>query len=406
MEDKTIIFQNVSKKYRLGQMGYRSLREDFANIFKRRNNDSSDFYALRDVSFEVKGGEAVGIIGPNGAGKSTILKLLAGVTKPSSGTIAANGKIGALIELSAGFHPELTGRENIYLYGSIIGMKKSYIEKRYTEIVDFSGLEKFIDTPIKRYSSGMFARLGFSVSAHLDPDILLVDEVLSVGDYTFQDKCINKMKEYRDLHKTIIYVSHNLDSVRKLCSRAILIKDGQIGFDGDTEEAIREYYEVMSERQKKEKHTKVFTVIEAQLTNNDGEEVRTFNAGEKAIFKFKILCHTEVQGTLFAMFIRRLDGLIVYDTSSDLLTGNYYYFKGGEKISVKFEFTINLLKGVYNLGYHTMGAVERGGPEFLEYKNSVFTFIVNEKTSQQGIADLRATCIIQMDSIFNNILER
>jgi len=154
MKDKTIIIQNVFKQYRLGQTGYRSLREDIAHIFKKHKTNSSHFYALNDVSFEITSGEAVGIIGSNGAGKSTILKLLAGVTKPSSGTVTVKGKIGALIELTAGFHPELTGRENIYLYGSIIGMKRSYIEKRFAEIVDFSGLEKFLDTPIKRYSSG------------------------------------------------------------------------------------------------------------------------------------------------------------------------------------------------------------------------------------------------------------
>ncbi|HDK41048.1 MAG TPA: ABC transporter ATP-binding protein, partial [Nitrospirae bacterium] len=204
MSDVTIKLENVSKRYRLGQSGYSSLREDIVNIFRKRGSGPGPFWALRDVSFEVKKGEAVGIIGYNGAGKSTILKLLANVTEPSSGSVLTNGKIGALIELSAGFHPELTGRENIYLYGSIIGMKRSYIKQRYSEILEFSGLKKFIDTPIKRYSSGMLARLGFSVSSHLDPDILLVDEVLSVGDYMFQNKCLKKMMEFRDTDRTIV----------------------------------------------------------------------------------------------------------------------------------------------------------------------------------------------------------
>jgi ABC-type polysaccharide/polyol phosphate transport system ATPase subunit len=396
MSDLAIKLDEVSKKYKLGHTGYRSLREDIVNFFRRRNSNSQEFYALRDVSFEIKKGEAVGIIGPNGAGKSTILKLLAGVTKPSSGTVMAEGKIGALIELSAGFHPELTGRENIYLYGSILGMKKSYIDQRYEEIVEFSGLDKFIDTPIKRYSSGMYARLGFSVSAHLDPDILLVDEVLSVGDYQFQDKCINKMKGYRDSNKTIVYVSHNLDSIRKLCSRAIFLKEGEVGYDGETEEAIRIYYEIISEKQKKEKHTKTFTVIEVKLTDSSGQEVQTFESGKMAVFELKVACNAKVQNASFSMFIRHSDGLVVYDTSSDLLTGKYFACEASQIILVRFEFIVNLLKGIYNLGYNIVGSIDDAPLEFLEYKNNALVFSVKEMNSQQGIADLRAVCDIKL----------
>lgn len=396
MEHKTIILQNVSKRYRLGQTGYRSLREDIAGIFKRRDSNSSQFYALKDVSFEVGSGEAVGVIGLNGAGKSTLLKLLAGVTEPSSGTVTVSGKIGALIELTAGFHPELTGRENIYLYGSIIGMKRSYIEERFAEIIDFSDLGKFIDTPIKRYSSGMLARLGFSVSAHLDSDILLVDEVLSVGDYSFQGKCIKKMKEYRDTKKTILYVSHNLDSIRKLCARTILLKDGQIGHDGGTEECIRMYYEAMSEYQKKGNHSKAFTVLNTRLTSESGKEVRKFDAGEKAVLELKVLCNAEVKSVVFSMFVRHSDGVVVYDTSSDLLTGECVSAETDQMISIRFNFVINLLRGVYSLGFNIRGSLDGGVAEFLEHKNNVFTFTVEENTSQQGIADLRATCEIKL----------
>ncbi|MBI3596525.1 MAG: ABC transporter ATP-binding protein [Nitrospirae bacterium] len=396
MSDLAIKMEKVSKQYRLGQTGYRSLREDIVNIFMRRNAHSECFYALRDVSFELKRGEAVGIIGPNGAGKSTILKLLAGATKSSSGTVMTKGKIGAMIELSAGFHPELTGRENIYLYGAIIGMKKSDIDRKYDEIIEFSGLEKFIDTPIKRYSSGMYARLGFSVSAHLDPDILLVDEVLSVGDYIFQDKCISKMKDFRDSNKTIIYVSHNLDSVRKLCGRAILLKEGRVAYDGAIEEAIRMYYEVMSEKQKGEKLARSFRFIELRLTNSSGQEVKTFEAGEKAVFELKIACNAKVESAFISMFIRYSDGLVVYDTSSDLLTGKYIICEAGQTILVKFEFIVNLLKGIYSLGCNIARSMDGGPVEFLEYMNNAFVFSVKETTSRQGIADLRAACDIQL----------
>ncbi len=394
MDDLSIKLEKISKQYRLGQIDYHSLREDIVNIFRKRSSNSQYLWALKDVSFELKRGEVVGIIGPNGAGKSTILKLLSGVTKPTSGIITTKGNIGALIELSAGFHPELTGRENIYLYGSIIGMKKSYIDKRYEEIVEFSGLNKFINTPVKRYSSGMYARLGFSVSAHLDPDILLVDEVLSVGDYTFQDKCIKKMRDFRDSNKTIIYVSHNLDSVRKLCGRTILLNEGRVVYDGEPEDAIRMYYQTMSEGQKKQRCTAAFKTISLRLTDCSGRETQTFESGEKAVFELKAVCNAKVQNAIFSMFIKYSDGTIVYDTSSNLLIGKYFFCEPEQLVSVKFEFTINLLKGIYNLGYNIWGSSNGSQPDFLEYKDNTLIFSVKEMFSQQGIADLRATCKI------------
>lgn len=397
MSDLAIKLEKVSKKYKLGQTGYRSLREDIVNFFKRRNSNSQHFYALRDVSFEIKKGEAVGIIGPNGAGKSTILKLLAGVTKPSSGTVLAEGKIGALIELSAGFHPELTGRENIYLYGSILGMKKSYIDQRYEEIVEFSGLDKFIDTPIKRYSSGMFARLGFSVSAHLDPDILLVDEVLSVGDYQFQDKCINKMKGYRDSNKTIVYVSHNSDSIRKLCSRAIFLKEGQIAYDGDVEQAISEYYIHFSESQKgKHASIKAIDLIEKKIIDSSGKAVTIINSGEKVRFELTLKTKTDLKDVYFAIGIRHSSGMVVFDTSSDILSGTKYNFVSNQKLIFKYDFTINLLKGTYTLACNIHGSQNNAPPGYIFYENNIFAFAVKDNISHQGVANLNAKFFIDL----------
>ncbi len=241
-----IKLEKVSKKYFLGQRGYRSLREDISRFFLRKKENKNIKWALKDVSFELKEGEVLGIIGPNGAGKSTILKILASVTVPTKGEVITRGKVGSLIELSAGFHQELTGRENIYLYSSIKGMSKKEVNRKFDDIVNFSELWEFIDTPIKRYSSGMLARLAFSVSIYTNPDILLIDEVLAVGDISFQRKCLEAMEKLKESDKTIIFVSHNLSAVRRLCQRVIWLHEGEVKEDGAADEVIDKYVAYMS----------------------------------------------------------------------------------------------------------------------------------------------------------------
>ena len=239
--------ENVCKRYRKGQIGYRTLREDLAGLSKRLAHlgkgaqPRNVIWALQDVSFEVQAGEKLGIIGPNGSGKTTLLRLLAGITKPTEGTIQIKGRLGVLIELMAGFHPELTGRENIYLNGAIMGMSRADIRRRFDEIVEFAGIEEFIDTPIKRYSSGMHVRLGFAVAAHLGPDILLVDEVLAVGDAEFQKRCLGKMDQVASEGRTVLFVSHNMESIRTLCSRALRMNAGRVLTDGPSDQVIRAY---------------------------------------------------------------------------------------------------------------------------------------------------------------------
>jgi lipopolysaccharide transport system ATP-binding protein len=242
--------ENVSKRYRKGQTGYHTLREDLYNLtgslFHLRKKrleyiDEKHIWALSDVSFQIEQGERVGIIGRNGSGKTTMLRLLAGITRPTHGKIAVKGRLGVLIELMAGFNPELTGRQNIYLNGSIMGMTRKEIRRKFDEIVDFAELEDFIDTPIKRYSSGMHVRLGFAVAAHLDPEILLVDEVLAVGDAQFQKKCLGKMSDVATDGRTVLFVSHNLASIVNLCSRAILLVGGRKWGDGPSSDIIGEY---------------------------------------------------------------------------------------------------------------------------------------------------------------------
>ena len=270
MSEVVISVENLSKSYRLGAIGGGTLRADFSRWLAKmrgkedpnskiggvrnqksevrsqtsdlRSPTSDLFWALRDVSFEVKQGEILGIIGRNGAGKSTLLKILSRVTAPSSGQVKIKGRIASLLEVGTGFHPELTGRENIFLNGAILGMSKSEIKNKLDEIVDFSGVEQHIDTPVKRYSSGMYVRLAFAVAAHLEPKILIIDEVLAVGDAAFQKKCIGKIQSISEREgRTVLFVSHNLQAVRQICRRSVVLNQGQILFTGDVAIGINRY---------------------------------------------------------------------------------------------------------------------------------------------------------------------
>jgi lipopolysaccharide transport system ATP-binding protein len=246
MTDVAIRVDNLSKRYRIGQREpYKTLREALTNIFtgpfKRQHSNSQFIWALKDVSFEVRWGEVIGIIGRNGAGKTTLLKILSRITKPTSGYGEVNGRVGSLLEVGTGFHPELTGRENIYLNGTILGMKRAEIDKKFDEIVGFAEIEKFLDTPVKRYSSGMYVRLAFAVAAHLEPEILLVDEVLAVGDTAFQKKCLGKMGDVVKEGRTVLFVSHNMAAILALCNEAYLLDQGHIMCRGATEDVVGNY---------------------------------------------------------------------------------------------------------------------------------------------------------------------
>lgn len=258
MSNSVIKVQNLSKRYRLGLkekqadtlLGQisQAVRSPWDNLKKLRElnkfglEDDSVFWALKDVSFEVKEGEVLGIIGKNGAGKSTLLKILSQITEPTSGDVEIYGRVASLLEVGTGFHPELSGRENIYMNGTILGMTRREIDSNLDEIIDFSGVEKFIDTPVKFYSSGMKVRLGFSVAAHLDPEILIIDEVLAVGDFEFQKKCLGKMEDVsRNQGRTVLFVSHQMDAIARLCSRVLVLKEGQIYYAGNPSTAIKKY---------------------------------------------------------------------------------------------------------------------------------------------------------------------
>ena len=252
MNNISLEFNNVWKKFKKGEK-YDSLRDLIPAMAKRIFSGNhggelleKEFWSVKDVSFHIKRGEALGIIGPNGAGKSTILKLISGILRPNRGDIKVNGRLSALIEVGAGFHPDLTGRENVFLNGAILGMKRDEIDRKFDEIVEFSGLSEFIDTPVKRYSSGMYARLGFSVAAHIDPEILLVDEVLSVGDAGFQSKCVAKMQEVISSGTTVVFISHNVRQVARLCDNIIVLSHGEAKHLGDSSHALKIYFDLVS----------------------------------------------------------------------------------------------------------------------------------------------------------------
>ncbi len=300
--------EQLSKRYRIpqsaGRAPYRTLREDLERLVTSswqrwrngsRDQSTEDFWALRDVSFEVRPGEVLGIIGRNGAGKSTLLKILGRITRPTSGTARIRGRMGTLLEVGTGFHPELTGRENIFLSGSILGMHRHEIKQKFDAIVDFAELEQFLETPVKRYSSGMYVRLAFAVAAHLEPEILLIDEVLAVGDVAFQRKCLSKMENLAGESRTVLFVSHNMEAVRQLCPRSVLLDGGRVIHDGATPEALRTYHESLrggaidarvstSNRQARGSGAARFTSLSVE--NARGEPEWDFNVGETVRVRF------------------------------------------------------------------------------------------------------------------------
>jgi len=296
-----INFQNVSKQYRIrtsaSQLFYEYLSYLFRPVGKYKNFSSEKIWALKDVSFQVEKGSTLGIIGPNGAGKSTILKLLSGITNPTQGTIMIEGKTAALIEIGAGFHPELTGRENIYLNGSILGLKKREIDAKMDEIMEFAELKDFIDTPIKKYSSGMYVRLGFAVAINVDPEILLVDEVLAVGDLAFQHKCMNKISEFSNMGKTIIVVSHNVRNIQMMCSKALFLNKGVIQDYGDSKGVVVNYINFMMSMEKRKETEKDLhlkksmeekvKITQIKLLDSKGVDTNIFSIGEPLRIRIK-----------------------------------------------------------------------------------------------------------------------
>jgi len=344
--------EQVYKKFRKGEV-YNSLRDLLpaltGRMFRHAELSASDrreFWALQDISFEVERGEAFGIIGHNGAGKSTALKILSRIMKPTKGLMVTNGRVSALIEVAAGFHQDLTGRENVFLNGTILGMSKREIESKLDQIVAFSGLEEFIDTPVKRYSSGMYARLGFSVAAHIDPDVLIVDEVLSVGDYVFQQKCLERMKEVISDGTTVLFVSHNLKSVAEFCRRTLLLEHGRMVTIGPTQVVISDY---LNRTRKAQTVTGSKSVVISRVTvrRETGECLR-FPSGAKAWIDVELTAHKHCSKLSVSLYLTDERYQSIFDTSTERLGHGSFTLEEGDVFTCTFELHLNLTNGIFH----------------------------------------------------------
>lgn len=356
MNDIALRMDHVYKRFRRGEL-HDSLRDLIPALVKRavrRDRERAlapqEFWVLNDINLDVKKGETVGIIGHNGAGKSTMLKHLSGIMEPTRGRVQVNGRLSALIEVGAGFHPDLTGRENVYLNGVILGMTRSEIRRKFDEIVEFAGIADFIDTPVKRYSSGMFARLGFSVAAHLEPDILIIDEVLSVGDFAFQRKGLEKMRAVARSGATVIFVSHNLQAVAEFCKRAILMDHGRIVADGPTDMVVRRYLDTGADRTTRLTEGPV-RVLQATVTGSGGETSR-FEPGCRTRIEVDIEAKAPAERVAVVLELKNTDFYEVFNTSSERLGHPPVTLAAGERARCTFEVDLHLGPGTYYLGVY------------------------------------------------------
>ena len=404
MSDTVIKVENLGKKYvighkQTGQSQYKALRDVLADGAKAigryinplsrsssKGTTKEDFWALRDVSFEIKQGDRVGIIGRNGAGKSTLLKILSRITEPTTGRIFIKGRVASLLEVGTGFHPELTGRENIYLNGAVLGMGRLEIKRKFEEIVNFAEVEQFLDTPVKRYSSGMYVRLAFAVAAHLEPEILVVDEVLAVGDAQFQKKCLGKIEEVGKSGRTVLFVSHNMSVLRSLCNNSILLSSGSLNYQGETSKAVETYLntsiasqrkgEICWKRGEKSPGTEAMKLRSIRLIDCQFLPRESFEASEKIHIEISYDLLEAVRGMRVVLQVINAEGIIVFSSTdhsirdnrreeigyyqtvctlpSDLMNEGIYYIKihagcpgvrvlvkGEEFVSFKIEKSIN-----------------------------------------------------------------
>ena len=406
MGETIIKIEHVSKEYRLGAIGGGTLRGDLQSFMARLRGkedpntrigqdvytSNQRFLALDDVSFSVEKGERVGIIGHNGAGKSTLLKLLSRVTAPTTGTISYNGRIASMLEVGTGFHPELTGRENIYLNGAILGMSKAEIAEKFDDIVAFAEMEKFVDTPVKRYSSGMYVKLAFAVAAHLDSDILVMDEVLAVGDMKFQQKCLGKMDDVsKSEGKTVLYVSHNMNTIRQLCTRCIVLDHGKVIFDGDTEEAIGVYfgnhnqvfdsYVYGPEYHSCKKSINSFRILASQILNLD-----SMPFPNTKYLKMRVSCLSSKfwENVRFRMEIHAQSGLVI----GTMLSKEKLDFSPNEEKNICISVCLDhLATGRYSVDIIAFVNNDFGTELYLDGVYPGFTIDVsNERESENGIA--------------------
>jgi lipopolysaccharide transport system ATP-binding protein len=388
MSESAVVFDRVSKKFQRGER-HDSMRDAVAALirkpFQRRTADeleAQEFWALRDVSFEVKPGEALGIIGPNGAGKSTTLKLLTRILRPTMGHCHVRGRVGALIEISAGFHPDLTGRENLFLQGAILGMSRREVARKMDAMIDFSGIAEFIDTPVKRYSSGMNARLGFSVAAHVDPDVLLIDEVLAVGDFQFQQKCYARLEEFRRSGAAIVFVSHNMQAIVSLCDRALLLRPGA----PPVLSSVGEVAAIYSSPQTSAVDPRV-TVRSFRLSEwgQRGQLRKAIEPKTPLTLSVELEANTVLPRARIGFEVIRNDGMVMFNGSPMIDGEPAIDLQPGMRLSTRIHFKANVLRGSYRVVFHLGDANKLWQPVAI---SSLASFVVHETTRVAGCAEL------------------
>jgi len=402
MTRSVIRLERVSKRFTLHHERAFSFQELAINLLRgRRRNPGEEFWALRDIDLEVQKGEMVGIIGVNGSGKSTLLKLIARIIEATSGRITVSGRVAALLELGAGFHPDLTGQENIYLNGSILGLTRREIEDRFQEIVSFAELERFIDIPVKHYSSGMYVRLGFAIAVHVEPEILLIDETLAVGDRAFQKKCLEKIYGLKQRGITILFVSHDLEAVRQLCNRAIWLDEGVIRAEGGTERVIEHYldYDITLEetRSRQEDRERLrknrwgsgeVEVLGVDFLDAQGNGRRVFETGEKMIARISYCAHRRVERPVFGVAIHRHDGLHINGPNTKLSGYDIDYVEGKGEIDYIIE-RLPLLEGRYEF---TVAIYDDSCLHPYDHQERAYEFIVREGDVRERYGALYIPC--------------
>jgi len=371
---QAIHIEGLSKCYRIGHQREKTLGGTLLQRLSLpgRRRDEEIFWALDDVHLEVQQGEVLGIIGRNGAGKTTLLKLLSRITYPTRGSFTIRGRVASLLEVGTGFHPELSGRENIFLNGTILGMTRSEVRERFDEIVDFSGVEQFLDTPVKRYSSGMFVRLAFSIAAHLDPEVLIIDEVLAVGDAAFQRKCLGKMGEVARRGRTVLFVSHNMGAVKQLCTRAVMIEKGRIAFRGNTGDTIAAYYsgqeaEMTGYRQRYGNRRAEF--ISWSMTGDDGLPRTEFRMGEAIMLLFNVRFNDKVVELDFGISIRDHAG----EPLTHILNHDERYGISGEKGQER-QFSVRMPQVMLSPGKYAISVGMEKFAEDMDVMEDAFSF--------------------------------
>lgn len=387
-----VVFDDVAKRFRLYRQRHFSLKEAFLH---GRRGVYDDFWVLRNLSFNVESGTTIGIIGANGSGKSTALKLIARILHPNAGKIAVEGRVSALLELGTGFHPEYTGRENVFLNGALLGLRRALIRSRLDEIVEFAGIEAFIDNPVKTYSPGMVMRLGFAIAVNVDPEILLIDEVLAVGDAEFAEKCFARVNDFRARGKTIVLVSHDLEAVRRFCDRAILIDQGGVRADGVPAEVTARYLADVRRRQEEGegpmdtsplgRAANGVRITRAEILDGTGRPQYTFQTGEPFQVQISYACRTPVQNAVFGVSITRSDGVYCYaaNTRANGLTIPKLEGNGTVAFSVP---QLNLLEGNYLL---SSAITEERGTTYDQWDRRIEFTVRQTKSYAGGIVYMR-----------------